>query len=129
MNSHKVKDLPHCLFLQFYHGRCGSDPFRAESAIPPTLAGELGLRLTYISEIDISSPPLHRQLLGGTQSVDLADQPGERIAVIGMACQLRGSEDTGGFWQILKQGQSQHREVPEQGFGMTTAWRKANNRK
>ncbi|KAL5355203.1 hypothetical protein BJX96DRAFT_181164 [Aspergillus floccosus] len=103
--------------------------FGPERAMPPTLARKLGSRLTYISEIDVSSSPLPRRLLGGTQSVDLADLPDERIAVIGMACQLPGAGDTEGFWQILKQGQSQHREVPEDRFGMTTAWREADNRK
>ncbi|KAL4812713.1 hypothetical protein BDW67DRAFT_188396 [Aspergillus spinulosporus] len=103
--------------------------FGPERAMPPTLARKIGPRLTYISDIDISSSPLLRQLLGGTQNVDLADLPDERIAVIGMACQLPGAEDIEGFWQILKQGQSQHQELPEHRFSMTTAWREADNRK
>nr|UBX54556.1 poliketide synthase [Aspergillus sp.] len=102
--------------------------FGPERSMPPTLARKLGPRLTYISEIDISSSPLPRQL-GGQQSVDLAELPDERIAVIGMACQLPGAGDTEGFWQILKQGQSQHREVPEDRFGLATAWREADKRK
>lgn len=103
--------------------------FGPERCMPPTLARKLGPRLTYVSEIDISSSRVPGQLLGGTQKLNLTDLPDERIAVIGMACRLPGAEDHEGFWEILKTGQSQHREVPEDRFGMATAWREADKRK
>ena len=33
------------------------------------------------------------------------------IAVVGMACTVAGAEDLAGFWNILREGKSQHREI------------------
>lgn len=103
--------------------------FGPERCMPSVLARKLGPRLTYASEIDVSSSRLPRQLLGERQQPNLMDLPDERIAVIGMGCQLPGATDLEEFWGILKRGQSQHREVPEHRFGMKTAWRESDQRK
>ncbi|KGO69364.1 Male sterility, NAD-binding [Penicillium expansum] len=102
--------------------------FGSERFVSPTIARKLGLRLTYVSEIDLASSRLPRQVLGGAQTPNLEDLPDERIAVIGMACQLPGAGDHEGFWEILKSGQSQHKEVPEDRFSLATAWREADKR-
>ena len=40
-----------------------------------------------------------------------------------MSCKLPGAEDIDDFWKILIEGQSQHREVGNDRFGFTTAFR------
>ncbi|KAJ5744672.1 Male sterility NAD-binding [Penicillium manginii] len=97
--------------------------FGSERCMPPTISRKLGSRLIYAHEINIASSQIPGSLLGRTQTVELADLPDERIAVIGMACQLPGAGDHEAFREILKRGQSQHREVPDDRFGMETAWR------
>lgn len=103
--------------------------FGSERFVSPTIERKLGLRLTYVSEIDLASSRLPCHVLGGTQTPNLEDLPDERIAVIGMACQLPGAGDHEGFWEILKSGQSQHKEVPEDRFSLATAWREADKRR
>ena len=97
--------------------------FGPEHCIPPSIARKLGSQLTYVSDIDLLTSVLPSQILGGSRAIDLADLPDERIAVIGMACQLPGAGDTEEFWEILSRGQSQHTEIPAERFGMETIWR------
>lgn len=103
--------------------------FGPERCMPPTIARKLGSRLIYTQELNLSSSIVPANLLGTTKVQPLSDLPDERIAVVGMACQLPGAGDLEGFREILKQGQSQHREVPEERFGMATAWRDAGKHK
>ena len=103
--------------------------FGPERCVPPTIARKLGSQLLQISDMDLSTSPLPRQLSGQT-SKSFEDIPDDRIAVIGMACHVPGAEDLEGFWRILTSGQSQHREVPAERFSMQTAFRELEpNRK
>jgi 3-oxoacyl-(acyl-carrier-protein) synthase len=107
--------------------------FGPERCVPPTVARELGSQLVSISDIDLSSSPLERALLGqGSDPVDAPseDQSDDRIAVMGMSCQVPGAEDLEAYWKILAEGHSQHTEVPAERFGMSTAFRELDpNRK
>ena len=103
--------------------------FGPEHCIPPSIARKLGSQIIYVSDIDLLTSVLPSQILGGNQATNLADLPDERIAVIGMACQLPGAGDTEEFWEILSKGQSQHTEVPVERFGMETAWRDLDSKR
>jgi acyl transferase domain-containing protein/thioester reductase-like protein/acyl carrier protein/SAM-dependent methyltransferase len=104
--------------------------FGPERCVPPTIARKLGSRLVHASEIDLSTSLLPSEVLGPSSKLTFQDLPDDRIAVIGMACQLPGAEDLEEFWKILTLGQSQHQEVPYERFGMETPFRKSEaNRK
>ena len=83
-------------------------------------------------------PSLVQGLPSGFQLIHLADTPAQPnnhsftqppagghndIAVIGMSCKVAGADDVDEFWNILRQGQSQHTEVPESRFSFETAFR------
>jgi len=104
--------------------------FGPERCVPPTIARMLGSRLTHVSAIDLQSSLLPSQLLGGNKTARLEDLPDDRIAVIGVACQVPGADDLEEYWKLLCRGESQHREVPAERFGMETTWRELDpNRK
>jgi 3-oxoacyl-(acyl-carrier-protein) synthase len=107
--------------------------FGPERCVPPTVSRKLGSQLVSISDIDLKSSPLPRALLGqgsGLADTTISDQPDDRIAVIGMSCQVPGAEDLEAYWKILAEGQSQHIEVPAERFPMSTAFRELDpNRK
>ena len=101
-----------------------------ERCVPPTIARKLGSQLTQVSDIDLTTSSLPGHLLDENRANHLEDLPDERIAVIGMACQAPGAEDLEDFWKILRAGQSQHKEIPADRFGMKTIWREYDpNRK
>lgn len=97
--------------------------FGPERCVPPTIARILGSRLIHVSSLDVQSSLLPSRLLGGTKTVSLEDLPDDRIAVVGMACQVPGAEDLEEYWKLLCSGESQHMEVPAERFGMETTWR------
>ena len=97
--------------------------FGPERCVPPTIMRKLDSRLTIVSDIDLSTSPLPCQLFNGNRTNRLADLPDERIAVIGMACQIPGAEDLEDFQKILSSGKSQHKEIPADRFGMGMNWR------
>jgi acyl transferase domain-containing protein len=114
--------------------------------VPPALVRRLGSKLTPVLDLDLSSSELPKQLfqsvitasVSGTtvptlangsakpQQLPTVDDPNdERVAVIGMACNVPGGEDIGEFWKILVAGQSQHQELPRGTgrFEFETPWR------
>ena len=97
--------------------------FGPERCVPPTITRMLGSQLTQISDLDLMTSSLPGLHFNPSQANHLADLPDERIAVVGMACQVSGAEDLEEFWKILRAGQSQHQEVPADRFGMGTLWR------
>ncbi|KAM0147076.1 hypothetical protein ACHAPG_010801 [Botrytis cinerea] len=101
--------------------------FGTESCVPPTIARQLGSRLIQVGGIDLSTSQLPGELLGTHRTNAFANIPDERVAVVGMACQLPGAEDLEEYWKILSSGKSQHTEIPQERFSMETAWREADS--
>ncbi|KXT16740.1 hypothetical protein AC579_5235 [Pseudocercospora musae] len=87
--------------------------FGTERCLPPTIARKLGTRLIHVRGDDLASSIAAMQC-----------EPEDRIAIIGMACNLPNAEDVDSFWQILLSGQSQHREIPRERFTMNSLARK-----
>jgi 3-oxoacyl-(acyl-carrier-protein) synthase len=124
--SQWYKTFSEAYSCHFVTGNALCVSFGLERCIPPTLARRLGTRLQAgDSDFLTSGLPgepliMHR----GDAHVDLSD---ERIAVIGMACQLPGAENIEDYWNILCNAKSQHREVPRERFTtMDTTWRDAD---
>ncbi|RDW63803.1 conidial yellow pigment biosynthesis polyketide synthase [Coleophoma cylindrospora] len=100
--------------------------FGPERCVPPTVARKLGSQLISVSDMELSNSLIPRALLGQNsahESENVQDQPDDRIAVIGMSCQVAGADDLEEYWKILVGGQSQHCEVPPERFDMGTAFR------
>jgi acyl transferase domain-containing protein len=48
------------------------------------------------------------------------------IAVVGMSCKVAGADDIDEFWSILREGKSQHGEVPDDRIHFGTHWRESD---
>ena len=120
--------------------------FGSERCVPPSLVRKLGSKLTHVLDLDLSSFEFPKEAfrsiapssVNGTASLvstsgsanlhqptPVNDRNDERVAVIGMACNLPGGEDMDEFWRILVAGQSQHAELPRDTgrFQFETPWR------
>ena len=53
----------------------------------------------------------------------------DSIAVVGMSIKVAGADDLEEFWNLMLQGKSQHREVPDDRFTFDTHWRTKNNKR
>lgn len=122
--------------------------FGPERCVPPALVRRLGTKLTHVLDLDLSSSDYPRQLFQSSQapstngtiipasvnvpaaaSAIVPDDPrDERVAVIGMACNVPGGEDMDEFWKILVAGKSQHEELPAGRFEFETPWRKPHTK-
>ena len=101
--------------------------FGPERCVPAVLARKLGPRLIQAADFDVATKPgLSLDLLTPESPIDNTNEkvPSDNaIAVIGMSCQVPGATDLEGFWELLRDGQSQHIEVPSHRFSIETAWR------
>ncbi|KAK0762039.1 hypothetical protein N5P37_004839 [Trichoderma harzianum] len=79
--------------------------FGSERCLPPTIARKLDARLVHVADTNLSG------------------DSDDRIAVIGMSCQVPNAEDLESFWDILLSGESQHTEVPPERFSMNSVFR------
>ncbi|KAL7899822.1 citrinin polyketide synthase [Trichoderma sp. SZMC 28014] len=79
--------------------------FGSERCLPPTIARKLDARLVHMADTNLS------------------DGSDDRIAVIGLSCQVPNAEDLESFWDILLSGESQHAEVPPERFSMKSVFR------
>ncbi len=99
--------------------------FGAERCIPASMTRKFGLRATYIA--DITSSPVSQK-----SEADIENEAGllpeariaEDVAVIGMSIKVAGADDVDEFWELLCNGSSQHREVPEDRVSFDNVWRK-----
>jgi acyl transferase domain-containing protein/acyl carrier protein/SAM-dependent methyltransferase len=142
-------------WLETITGAYGSDSskgiksvicFGPERCVPSALVRRLGSKLTHVLDVDLPTSALPKQLL---QSADVPSTNGvnipasirgqsparqhpididandDKIAVIGMACNVPGGEDMDEFWKILVAGKSQHEELPRGTgrFEFETPWR------
>ncbi|KAL1855183.1 Type I Iterative PKS [Paecilomyces lecythidis] len=90
--------------------------FGLEPCMPPTLMRKMKAQLIHVSTF-LQEPP----------SVEMNQQHHEAktdtIAVVGMACKVAGADDLDEFWSLLREGKSQHVEVPEERIRFGTNWR------
>ncbi|TVY85269.1 Citrinin polyketide synthase [Lachnellula suecica] len=93
--------------------------FGRERCVPQWLVRKLGGRLMQGADVGSGKfqlPAQFSRLLTSTED--------DAIAVIGMACNFPGGDDTDEFWNTLRIGKSQHKEVPTERLDFhTPAWR------
>ncbi|KAL8709501.1 MAG: hypothetical protein Q9220_005743 [cf. Caloplaca sp. 1 TL-2023] len=98
-----------------------------DRCVPPSLMRRMGPRLIHMADLDEETPQL------STSNLDSKDQLGytrthgkDDIAVIGMSIKVAGADDLTEFSEIIREGKSQHTEVPESRFGFETQWREVD---
>jgi hypothetical protein len=96
--------------------------FGPERCIPPSLIPGLNSQTIY-------SRSFHTSAGADASRLGSTFRPDNDIAVIGMSCNLPGAEDLEQFWDILVEGQSQHKEVPKERFGFKTTFREADTKR
>ncbi|KAI1770196.1 putative polyketide synthase [Hypoxylon cercidicola] len=84
--------------------------FGSERCIPPSIQRTMDAEVTYAQDTNGSESP----------ESSIRD---DDIAVVGMSCNVAGAQDLEQFWQILIEGKSQHKEVPNDRFEFPTAFR------
>ena len=95
----------------------------SERCTPPSLVQGLPSDFQFIHLADTPAQP-------GIHSFAQPPSGGQNdIAVIGMACKVAGADDVDEFWNVLREGQSQHTEVPESRFSFETAFRDYDSKK
>ncbi|KAL2813220.1 hypothetical protein BDW59DRAFT_167582 [Aspergillus cavernicola] len=98
--------------------------FGPERCVPRSLLSQLGTHVVQVSELDLgplkTGPAADMLPYLSENHLPLQDC---RIAVVGMACRLPGATDLDQFSSLLRQGRSQHIEVPRHRFDMDTVWR------
>jgi hypothetical protein len=90
--------------------------FGLEQCIPPTIMRKTRARL--VNTIDV----LWRES-STLSSTQLAPVREDAIAVVGMSCKVAGADDIDEFWSLLREGKSQHVEVPDDRIHFGTHWR------
>ncbi|KAI1412823.1 hypothetical protein F5Y13DRAFT_190030 [Hypoxylon sp. FL1857] len=105
--------------------------FGPDRGVPPSLMRNLA-HFIHAADLDQAGPHLADSALDpfavSIHQGQKADSD-DRIAVVGMSCQVAGADDLEGFWKILCEGKSQHIEVPEERFGPETQWRDVDKSK
>ena len=98
--------------------------FGDERCVPPSLAAELLPHLVPATETQVVRKSLRKsQLSTNLPATLLQPRTEDEIAVVGMACRTAGADDLHDFWHILREGKSQHIEVPTEKFTFETHWR------
>ncbi|KAL2167888.1 hypothetical protein VTG60DRAFT_675 [Thermothelomyces hinnuleus] len=98
--------------------------FGPDRGVPPSLMRKLGPRLLHAADLDQAAPRLAESALDPAAAfIHQRDGSDNDIAIVGMSCQVAGASDLGEFWEILREGKSQHIEVPPERFGPETQWR------
>ena len=103
--------------------------FGPERCIPPSMMRKLNSRIIHFGD-------LHGTVTSGADNTSYSQSPpspnsfrsADEIAVIGMSCNVAGADDLEGFWKILINGRSQHKEVPPDRFGFETVFREAESK-
>ncbi|PYH90619.1 polyketide synthase [Aspergillus ellipticus CBS 707.79] len=98
--------------------------FGPERCVPPSLLPKIGSRIIHVADLDLYHlRPTHGLVTPPSSTEDDDDPTDCRIAVVGMSCQVPGARDLEQFSALLREGKSQHIEVPSSRFGMDTPWR------
>ncbi|KAK7221359.1 hypothetical protein V2G26_009362 [Clonostachys chloroleuca] len=94
--------------------------FGADKCVPSSLASKFGSGLIHVADYDDRI----LRLSGNKPNV-----PDNRIAVIGMACNVPGATNIQDYWGLLCEGKSQHVEVPSERIKFNSIWREADKNK
>lgn len=89
--------------------------FGLERCVPPSIMREISQNVVHFAELGIHDSRPYSE---------------DDIAVIGVSCKVAGANDLEEFWDLLCEGKSQHKEVPEDRFDFVTPFReKKSDRK
>uniref|UniRef100_A0A8H7NLY2 Carrier domain-containing protein n=1 Tax=Bionectria ochroleuca TaxID=29856 RepID=A0A8H7NLY2_BIOOC len=94
--------------------------FGADKCVPSSLASKLGSHLIHVADYDDRI----LRLSGNKPNV-----PDNRIAVVGMACNVPGATNIQDYWDLLCEGKSQHVEVPSERIKFNSIWRETDKNK
>ncbi|KAL9594219.1 MAG: hypothetical protein Q9219_007152 [cf. Caloplaca sp. 3 TL-2023] len=101
-----------------------------DRCVPPSLMRRIGPRLIHVADLDQETPKLSTSVFDPEdQSRCAARHDNDEIAVIGMSCKVAGADDLTEFSEIIREGKSQHIEVPESRFGFETQWREVDTKR
>ena len=103
--------------------------FGPERCVPPSILRRLNSRIIHFEDVHEPETSVHSKAFctPSSQYYNESFSPDD-IAVIGMSCNLPGADDLEGFWRILVDGKSQHKEVPPDRFGFETVFREAESK-
>lgn len=105
--------------------------FGQERSIPPSLQQSLSSRVVHATELLV--PAKTCEDLHQSAQVSYSDCNGSvnhhAVAVVGMACEVPGATDLDEFAALLKQGKSQHMEVPSERVDFYTPWRETDSKR
>ncbi|KAF7184594.1 hypothetical protein CNMCM7691_005778 [Aspergillus felis] len=105
--------------------------FGHERSIPPSLQQSLSSRVVHASELLVpakTSEDLYQSIQMSYRDCKDSVNP-NAVAVVGVACEVPGATDLDEFTTLLKQGKSQHIEVPSERVDFYTPWRENDGRR
>ena len=88
--------------------------FGPERCVPPSILRSLNQQVVHLADYDRKT---------GISALKDHHAPENDIAVVGMSCKVAGADDLEGYWKLLCEGKSQHKEVPNERFGFETVHR------
>ncbi|KAL8827073.1 MAG: hypothetical protein Q9170_007158 [Blastenia crenularia] len=101
-----------------------------DRCVPPSLMRKIGPYLIHMADLDQEMPKLSTSVLDPEDYSRYAvNSDNDDIAVIGMSIKVAGADDLVEFSEIIREGKSQHIEVPESRFGFETQWREIDTKR
>ena len=98
--------------------------FGPERCVPPSVIRKIESQLIHVEDLENNKKNKSQVLPEPTPPPEeFTEQSDQRIAVTGMSCVVPGASDLESFSKLLRIGESQHVEVPENRFTFETAWR------
>lgn len=104
--------------------------FGPERCVPPSLLRSVNDQVVYMINPESAKARL-RQGTSKSQSSPKYPQghSDNDIAVIGYSLKVANADDPEEFWQLLREGKSQHIEVPPEKISFDTHWRKVDSKR
>lgn len=91
--------------------------FGPERCVPPSLMRTIGPQIVHLADVKQAADDEEAPKANARSPAD------NDIAVVGMSIKVAGANNVEEFWQLLCNGQSQHKEVPEDRFDFDTVYR------
>ncbi|KAL4973664.1 hypothetical protein BDW66DRAFT_153616 [Aspergillus desertorum] len=88
--------------------------FGLVECIPSSVLRQTRLSVQRVTDVPVQSPPA--TVPPGLNAVSARAPSSERIAIIGMGCKFPGADTLEEYWQLLAQGTSMCRTMPEERF-------------
>ncbi|KAL4757809.1 uncharacterized protein BDW70DRAFT_171009 [Aspergillus foveolatus] len=95
-------------------GKTSVVQFSLVECIPPSILRQARLSVQRITDVPVQSSPA--TVLTSLNAVGARIQTSEPIAIIGMGCKFPGADTLEEYWQLLAQGTSMCRTMPEERF-------------